>query len=73
MREKVCSVNSTHRVHILVIFLSFAILVEIFFDLVFMCVDIVGGLQVRCETVPYFWPLVRQAFLACVSLTKWDV
>ena len=43
-------------VHICVIFLSLYVFEEIFFDLVLKCVDVVGGFQVRCETVPYFGP-----------------
>ena len=50
-------------VHIYVIFLSLYIFEEIFFDLVFKCVDVVGGFLVRCETVPYFWPMVIQDLL----------
>ena len=46
-------------VHVYVILLSLYIFEEIFFDLVCKFVDIVGGFQARCETVPYFWPLAR--------------
>ena len=60
-------------VHIYVIFLSLYVLEEMFFYLVFKCVDVVRGFQVRCETVPYFWHLVIETFLACFTLTKRDV
>ena len=57
-------------VHIYLIFLSLYIFEEIFFDVVFKCVDIVDGFQVLCQTVPYFWSLVRLTFLAAVTHTK---
>ena len=43
-------------VHIYVTFLSSHLFEEVFHDLVFKCIAIVGGFQVRCETVPYFDP-----------------
>ena len=46
-------------VDIYVIFFSLYNFEEIFFDFVFKCIYIVGGFQVRFETIPYFWPLVR--------------
>ena len=45
-------------VHIYIIFLSYVV-EEIFFDLVFKCVDIVSGFQVKWETAPYVWSMVR--------------
>ena len=36
------------KVHIYAIFPSLYMFEEIFFDLVFKCVDFVGGFQVRC-------------------------
>ena len=53
MQERVCSVSSTHIRRLP----FFVYLEEIFFELVFERVDVVGGFQVRFNTVPYFGPL----------------